>query len=40
MEELKNKDKKCLSTEKKTGKTTYEVIVRFNKNELKQCKIS
>ena len=34
MEELKNKDKKALgiSTKRKIGKTTYEVVVHFNEN--------
>jgi len=30
MEELKNTDKKGISTKRKIGKTTYEVIVHFN----------
>ena len=29
MEELKNKDKNGISTKRKTGKTTYEVVVHF-----------
>ena len=32
MEELKNKDKNGISTERKIGKTTYEVVVHFNEN--------
>ena len=32
MEELKNTDKKGLSTKRKVGKTTYEVLVHFNEN--------
>ena len=32
MEELKNKDKNGISTKRKIGKTTYEVVVRFNEN--------
>ena len=32
MEELKNTDKKGISTERKIGKTTYEVVVHFNEN--------
>lgn len=32
MEELKNTDKKGISTKRKIGKTTYEVVVRFNEN--------
>lgn len=32
MEELKNKDKNGISTKRKIGKTTYEVIVHFNEN--------
>ena len=32
MEELKNTDKKGLSTKRKIGKTTYEVVVHFNEN--------
>ena len=32
MEELKNTDKKGLSTKRKIGKTTYEVLVHFNEN--------
>ena len=32
MEELKNKDKKGISTKRKIGKTTYEVVVHFNEN--------
>ena len=30
MEELKNRDKEGISTKRKIGKTTYEVIVHFN----------
>jgi hypothetical protein len=32
MEELKNTDKKGISTNRKIGKTTYEVVVHFNEN--------
>jgi len=32
MEELKNTDKKGISTKRKIGKTTYEVVVHFNEN--------
>lgn len=32
MKELKNIDKKGISTKRKIGKTTYEVVVRFNEN--------
>ncbi|MCY7110342.1 transposon-encoded TnpW family protein [Streptococcus oralis] len=32
MEELKNTGKKGISTKRKIGKTTYEVVVHFNKN--------
>ncbi len=32
MEKLKNSDKKGISTKRKIGKTTYEVVVRFNEN--------
>ena len=32
MEELKNKDKNGISTKRKIGKTTYEVVVHFNEN--------
>lgn len=32
MEELKNTDKKGISTKRKIGKITYEVVVHFNKN--------
>ena len=32
MEELKNTDKKGLSTKRKIGKTTYEVVNHFNEN--------
>lgn len=32
MEELKNTDKKGVSTKRKIGKTTYEVVVHFNEN--------
>ncbi|MEB3011840.1 transposon-encoded TnpW family protein [Parvimonas sp. D2] len=32
MEELKNRDRKGISTKKKIGKTTYEVVVHFNEN--------
>ena len=32
MEELKNTDKKGISTTRKIGKTTYEVVVHFNEN--------
>ena len=32
MEELKNKDKNGISTKRKSGKTTYEVVVHFNEN--------
>ena len=30
MKKLKNRDKKGISTKRKIGKTTYEVIVHFN----------
>ena len=45
MEELKNKDKNGISgisTERKIGKTTYEVVVHFNENatETKQDKLT
>ena len=30
MEELKNTDKKGISTKRRIGKTTYEVVVHFN----------
>ncbi len=32
MEELKNKDKNGISTKRKIGKNTYEVVVHFNEN--------
>ena len=32
MEELKNTDKKSISTKRKIGKITYEVVVHFNEN--------
>jgi len=32
MEELKNTDNKGISTKRKIGKTTYEVVVHFNEN--------
>ncbi len=32
MEELKNTDKKGISTKRKIGKTTYEVVVHYNEN--------
>ena len=32
MEELKNTDKKGVSTKRKIGKTTYEVVILFNEN--------
>lgn len=32
MKELKNIDKKGISTKRKIGNTTYEVVVRFNEN--------
>ena len=32
MEELKNTDKKGISTKRKIGKTTYEFVVHFNEN--------
>ena len=32
MEKLKNTDKKGLSTKRKIGKTTYEVVDHFNEN--------
>ena len=32
MEELKNTDKKGISTKRKIGQTTYEVVVHFNEN--------
>ena len=32
MEELKNTDKKGISTKRKSGKTTYEVVVHFDEN--------
>ena len=32
MEELKNEDKNGISTKRKIGKTTYEVVVHFNEN--------
>ena len=32
MEELKNTDKKGISTNRKIGKTTYEVVVHFDEN--------
>lgn len=41
MEELKNKDKNGISTERKIGKTTYEVVLSISmKMRQKQCKIS
>ena len=35
MEELKNTDKKGISTKRKIGKITYEVVVHFNENATK-----
>ena len=32
MEELKNKDKNGISTKRKIGNTTYELLVHFNEN--------
>lgn len=32
MEKLKNTGKKGISTKRKIGKTTYEVVVHFNEN--------
>ncbi|WBB32739.1 transposon-encoded TnpW family protein [Parvimonas micra] len=32
MEELKNRDRKGISTKRKIEKTTYEVVVHFNEN--------
>ena len=32
MEELENTDKKGISTKRKIGKTTYEVVVHFDEN--------
>ena len=32
MEKLENTDKKGISTKRKIGKTTYEVVVHFNEN--------
>ncbi len=32
MEELKNTDKKGISTKRKIGKTTYEIVLHFNEN--------
>ena len=32
MEEQKNKDKNGISTKRKIGKNTYEVVVHFNEN--------
>ena len=32
IKELKNTDKKGISTKRKIGKTTYEVVVHFNEN--------
>ena len=32
MEELKNTDKNGISTKRKIGKTTYEVVVHFDEN--------
>ena len=32
MEKLKNTDKKGISTKRKIGKITYEVVVHFNEN--------
>lgn len=32
MKELKNTDKKGISTKRKIGKITYEVVVHFNEN--------
>ena len=32
IEELKNTDKKGISTKRKIGKITYEVVVHFNEN--------
>lgn len=42
MEELKNTGKKGISTKRKIGKTTYEVVVHFNENatETKQDKLT
>ena len=40
MEELKNTDKKGISTKRKIGKTTYEVVVHFNENETMQDKLT
>lgn len=34
MEELKNTDKKGISTKRKIGKTTYEVVIHFNENAI------
>ena len=34
MEELKNTDKKGISTKRKIGKTTYEVVVHFDENAI------
>ncbi|VJF94327.1 Uncharacterised protein [Streptococcus pneumoniae] len=32
MEEVKNRERKGISTKRKIGKTTYEVVVHFNEN--------
>ena len=32
MKELKNRDKKGISTKRKIGKVTYKVVVHFNEN--------
>jgi len=32
MEELKNRDRKGISTKRKIGKTTYEVVFHLNEN--------
>lgn len=42
MEELKNTDKQGLSTKRKIGKTTYEVVDHFNENttEIMQDKLT
>ena len=39
MEELKNKDKNGISTKKKLGKTTYEVVVHFNENTIETMQV-
>jgi len=36
MEKLENTDKKGISTKRKIGKTTYEVVVHFNENATKK----